>query len=94
MNQVKEGQRVSKQVLTRRFITEVWTAGDGAQCGASPLPEGQPRFQRDGVASRRMTGGSLDRQIGSEDTVLERHPREWTCPLKMRRHSGWLECKA
>lgn len=34
MNQVKEGQRVSKQVLTRRFITEVWTAGDGAQCGA------------------------------------------------------------
>lgn len=48
MNRVKEGQRVSKQVLTRGFITEVWTAGDGAQRGglapaggAAEVSEGQ-----------------------------------------------------
>lgn len=28
--------------------------------GATPVPEEQPRFQRDSVTSRRMISGSLD----------------------------------
>lgn len=67
---------------------------------ATPLPEGQPRFQRDRVASRRMLRDSVDRQKGREkERVIERCPRYWEFPLKMpqgsreQSNSEWLECK-